>query len=220
MRQQLWIAFTAAALAFGQQNKPVNRIASDGTAVLAAGTRIPLTLMSTVSSKSAAPGDQVYLRTMVPVAVEGKVVIPPGAYVQASVTESKRPGKVKGRGELSIQFDSLMFSDGHSVDLTGRMGAMDGDNPGTVDRTEGKVSSDGSAGRDAVVVGGSALGGAAMGNWIGGRGKEAGIGAGAGAAAGAAAVLLTRGPDAVLKKGSTVEMVLSRDLAVKQVRRR
>jgi type IV secretion system protein VirB10 len=217
---KLWIALAATAFALGQQNKPANRIAPDGTAILAAGTRIPLTLMSTVSSKSAVPGDQVYLRTMVPVAVEGKVVIPPGAYVQATVTESKRPGKVKGRGELSIQFDSLMFNDGHSVDLTGRLGAMDGDNPGTVDRAEGKVSSDGSAGRDTMVVGGSAIGGAAMGNWIGGQGKEAGIGAGAGAAAGAAAVLLTRGPEAVLKKGSTLEMVLSRDVTLKPGRGR
>ncbi len=36
----------------------------------------------------------------------------------------------------------------------------------------------------------------------------AGIGAAAGAAAGLVAVLVTRGPDAVLAKGTTVEMVL------------
>jgi type IV secretion system protein VirB10 len=40
----------------------------------------------------------------------------------------------------------------------------------------------------------------------------AGIGAAAGAAAGLAGVLLTRGPDAVLAKGSTIEMVLDRPL--------
>lgn len=213
--RQLWIALAAATIAAGQQSKPVHRLEPDGTAILGSGTRIPLTLMSTVSSKSAAPGDQVYLRTMIPIAVEGRIVIPSGAYVQATVTESKRPGKVKGRGELSLQFDSLMFADGRAVDLSGRMGSVDGDNPGTVDRAEGKVTSDGSAGRDVLVTGGSALGGAAMGNWIGGQGKEAGIGAGAGAAAGAVAVLLTRGPEAVLKKGSTLEMVLSRELALR-----
>ena len=39
-----------------------------------------------------------------------------------------------------------------------------------------------------------------------------GIGAAAGAAAGLVGVLLTRGPDAVLAKGSTLEMVLDREL--------
>jgi len=40
----------------------------------------------------------------------------------------------------------------------------------------------------------------------------AGIGAGAGAAAGMVAVLFTRGPEAELSKGSTIEMVLDRPL--------
>jgi len=40
----------------------------------------------------------------------------------------------------------------------------------------------------------------------------AGIGAAAGAAAGLMGVLLTRGPDAVLAKGSTIEMILDRTL--------
>ena len=43
-------------------------------------------------------------------------------------------------------------------------------------------------------------------------GLGAGVGAAAGAAAGLAGVLLTRGPDAVLAKGSTIEMVLDRPL--------
>ena len=48
---------------------------------------------------------------------------------------------------------------------------------------------------------------------VGGR-PLAGVlgGAGAGAAAGLAGVLLTRGPDVVLPKGSVVEMVLDRQL--------
>ncbi len=41
-------------------------------------------------------------------------------------------------------------------------------------------------------------------------GMGAGIGAAAGAAAGMAGVLLSRGPDAVLAKGQTLEMVLDR----------
>ena len=40
----------------------------------------------------------------------------------------------------------------------------------------------------------------------------AGVGAAAGATAGLVAVLLSRGPDAVLAKGTTLEMVLDRPL--------
>ena len=190
----------------------VSRQLDDGTYILAAGTRIPLTLMNSISSKNSAPGDQVYLQTMIPVAVAGSVVIPPGTYVMGTVTESVRPGKVKGKGELALRFDRMMFTSGQELDLTGRLGALDGDNPGTLDRTEGKVTSDGSQGRDASKLAIGGAGGAAMGHWIGGQGRDAAIGAGAGAAAGLATVLLTRGPEATLRRGSTIEMVLNGDL--------
>jgi hypothetical protein len=54
------------------------------------------------------------------------------------------------------------------------------------------------------VIAGSAAGHTGMG---------AGIGAAAGAAAGLVGVLATRGPDAVLARGSTVEMVLDRPVS-------
>jgi len=44
--------------------------------------------------------------------------------------------------------------------------------------------------------------------------KGAGIGAGIGAAAGLAAVMLTRGPEAELPRGSTMDIVLERDLTL------
>jgi hypothetical protein len=44
--------------------------------------------------------------------------------------------------------------------------------------------------------------------------KGLGIGAGIGAAAGLAAVLLTRGPEAELPRGSTLDIVLEHDLSL------
>jgi hypothetical protein len=44
--------------------------------------------------------------------------------------------------------------------------------------------------------------------------KGAGIGAGIGAAAGLAAVLLSRGPEAELPRGSTMDIVLERELSL------
>ena len=64
---------------------------------------------------------------------------------------------------------------------------------------------------------GGALGGAATGAAIGGiagGGKGAGIGAGIGGLVGLGAVLLTRGPEAQLPRGTTLDIVLERELAL------
>ena len=224
MRRGLAVVLTVAAGVAAAEERQVlkpagsdesaSRRLEDGSYMLKAGTKIPLTLSNSISSKNAAPGDGVYLQTLVPVAVDGRIVIPAGTYVNGAVTNAKRPGKVKGKGELAIRFDMLMFPSGKVVHLNGRIGALDGDNPGDLDRKEDKVSSAGSGARDAMVVGGTTVAGTAMGNWIGDTGKAAGIGAASGAAAGLGAVLLTRGPEATLRRGSTVEMVLNRDLRI------
>ena len=179
---------------------------------LRAGTRIPLSPINTVSTKNAAPGDQVYLETVFPILASGRIVIPPGSYVQGTVTESKRPGEVKGRGALFLRFDTLILPNGVTRDFQSRPAGISGDNPGTLDRQEGKVVSEGAQGQDALMVAGGAAYGAGMGWMIGGHGSEAGIGAGAGAAAGLMGVLLTRGPEAELRRGSVVQMMLDRDL--------
>lgn len=195
------------------ENRPAQSYqADDGSYVLRSGTRIPLSVMSSVSTKNAAPGDQIYLQTLIPIAVNRRIIIPAGSYVTGSVTDAKRPGKVSGKGELYVRFDSLMLPNGVTIDLAGRLGGVDGDSPGTVNRTEGKVTSDGAAGRDALIVGSTTVAGTAMGNWIGGHGTSAAAGAGAGAATGLAAILMTRGPDAALERGATVQMILNNDL--------
>ena len=187
---------------------------ADGKYVLKQGARIPLTVLTTVSSRNAAAGDKVYLQTLIPVSDGGRIVIPAGTYVNGTITQAQRSGKVKGKGQLYLRFDSMMLPNGRTIDLVGRPGSLDGSNPGTLNREEGKVTSDGQKGTDAMVVGTTTASGAAMGRWIGGQGRDAAIGAGAGAAAGLAGILLTRGPDAMLERGSTLDMVLNRDLVL------
>jgi type IV secretion system protein VirB10 len=66
------------------------------------------------------------------------------------------------------------------------------------------------------VAGAGASVGAIAGSAAGHAGMGLGVGAAAGAAAGLIGVLATRGPDAVLARGSTVEMVLDRPLNFNQ----
>jgi type IV secretion system protein VirB10 len=180
------------------------------------GTRVPLALINSVSTKHAAPGDKVYLETVFPIVVNGKVVIPPGSYVAGTITQVQRPGKVKGRGEFYLRFDSLTLPNGVTRDFRATISGLDGRANEELDRAEGKVKSEGNKSGDARTVAETTSAGASAGGLIGlasGRpGMGAGIGAAAGAAAGLAAVLFTRGPDAVLAKGTTVEMVLDRPI--------
>ena len=180
------------------------------------GTRIPLTMLNSVSTKHAIEGDRVYLETLFPLMVNGKVVIPPGSSVAGTVTSLKRPGKIKGKGELYVRFDTLILPNGVTRDFKSRLGSIDGrDNQG-FDREEGRIKGEGNKAGDAQTVGVGATTGAtvgAIGGAIGGStGMGLGIGAGAGAAVALMGVLLTRGPDVVLAKGSTVEMLLDRQL--------
>lgn len=182
------------------------------------GTKLPLNLINSVSTRHSLIGDRVYLETAFPVLVNGKIVIPVGSYVAGTVTQIKKPGRVKGRGELYVRFDSLTLPNGVTRDFRARMGGMDGNASSEVDRGEGTVTAQGNKKGDLQTIGEAASVGAGVGGMIGGLGaNHPGLGVGVGAAAGAAAgmigVLLSRGPDAVLDKGSTVEMVLDRPLS-------
>ncbi len=204
------------ASAQGQGWRPAEE-SKPGQFVVATGTRIPLSLLNSVSTKHSGEGDRVYLETVFPIMVNGRIVIPPGSYVAGTITQVKRPGRMKGRGELYLRFDSLTLPNGVTRDFRARIGAMDGRASEELDRAEGKVRSEGNKSGDARNVAEATAAGASIGAIAGGAsgghyGMGAGIGAAAGAGAGLMGVLLSRGPDAVLAKGSTLEMVLDRPL--------
>jgi type IV secretion system protein VirB10 len=180
------------------------------------GTHIALGLINSVSTKHSSPGDRIYLETVFPIVINSHIVIPPGSYVTGTVTEVKRPGRVRGRGELYVRFDSITLPNGVTRDFRSRLGGIDARGDEHLDKAEGTVKGDSNKGGDARTIGEGAASGASIGAIAGAAAGHAGMGAGIGGAAGAAAglagVLLTRGPEAILAKGSTIEMVLDRPL--------
>jgi len=179
------------------------------------GTKIPLSLINSVSTKNSTEGDRVYLETVFPVVLRGKMVIPVGSYVAGTVTKVTRPGRVKGRGEFYIRFDSLTLPNGVTRDFRASIGSLDGRASEDLDRKEGSIKSEGNKSGDVRTIAEGAATGASVGALAGGitsghAGMGAGIGAAAGATAGLIGVLVTRGPDAVLARGTTMEMVLDR----------
>ncbi|MBI3406702.1 MAG: hypothetical protein HY046_14710 [Acidobacteria bacterium] len=179
------------------------------------GTKIPLVLHNAISTRSAKNGDPVYLETLFPVAIDSKVVIPAGSYVSGQILEAKRPGKVSGRGELSIQLNMLIMPNGYTVNFNAvPTGAGTGGNE-KVDE-EGRVKGDSDKGGDVGGAVTTTLEGAAVGSVIGaaaGNARRGGvIGLGAGAAMGLLTVLLTRGPDIEMPRGTSLDIVLNRPL--------
>ena len=200
-----------------QDSKPVE-MQPDGkkTFTVETGTHIPLALINSVSTKNSAPGDRVYLETVFPILIDGRIVIPPGSYVEGTITQVQRPGKVKGRGEFHLRFDSLTLPNGTTRDFRARVSGLDGRASEELDRKEGSIKSEGNKSGDLKTVAETAGAGASVGALAGAASGAAGMGAGIGAAAGATAgligVLFTRGPEAVLAKGTTLEMVLDRQV--------
>lgn len=208
MKRILEVALIAAVFCPGlraEDRTPQNYIVQSGT-------RVPLVLVNSISTKNTREGDRVYLQTAFPIAVGSRIVIPQGSYVTGTVTQVKRPGRVKGRGELYVRFDTLMLPNGVQRDFRATVSGVDGDIDAKLKGQEGKIQGEPSKGKDVGTVAETGATGATIGG-ISGGGKGAGIGAGAGAVAGLGAVLLTRGPDLRLPRGTSVEMQLDRQLA-------
>jgi hypothetical protein len=206
-------AQTTAASSAPASTAPPPAVPTNAKVEVPGGTHIPLVLHNAISTRSARPGDPVYFETLFPVMIDGHVVIPAGSYVSGEVSESKRPGRVKGRGELMIRLKTLILPNAYMVNLNAvPSNAGTGGNETT--DNEGKIIGDSNKGGDVGTVAKTTAAGAGIGA-IAGRGAAgAGIGAGVGAAAGLLAVLLTRGPEAELPRGSTVEAVLDRAIVL------
>lgn len=174
------------------------------------GTAIPLILENAISTRSARAGDPIYFQTIYPIIVDGRILVPAGSYMSGQVLSAKRPGKVKGRGQLVLKLTQLILPNGYTVSLEGT--PSDAETGGGEQSTkEGEIKGPGSKADDAAVLVRSTVYGAGIGAAAGGlTGARAGLGIGA--AAGLLAVLLTRGPDAELPRGTTMQARLDRPL--------
>ncbi len=193
---------------------------SQSVFVVPAGTKIPLSLRTALSTKTARPGDAVYLSSNFPVIVGGRVVIPAGVYVQGYVDGLQRGGKVKGRAELMMHFVAMVFPNGVVIALPGAVDKVPGTNGAEVKDKEGLIVQDSNRSGDAKTVAGTTLTGAGVGGLIGSAsgapGTGAGIGAGVGAAVGIIGTMMKHGEDITFPEGSSVIMVMQRPLEVQE----
>jgi len=200
---------------------PVDSAPGRKTYTVPAGTKVLLELRSAVNTKSAKPGDGVYLNSTFPVVIGNRVMIPTGVYVQG-VVDRVVPGTRRAKAQLDMHFTSIIFPNGSVVEIPGMVDSLPGAKNQTVqDNGEGTIQQDGDKGRNAGETakialpsgaGVGTIGGAASGHPI-----EGGL---AGLAAGAATVgivsLLTRNAEVDIPRGTQVEMVLQRPLVLEE----
>jgi type IV secretory pathway VirB10-like protein len=176
--------------------------------VVPAGTVIPVTLISRVNSKNARDGDGIYGKTAFPITIDNTIVIPEGSHVRGKITAVKRPGRVTGKAELTLSFQTLILPSGTTIPIYSSLGGAGGSGKR---KGEATVQGDASKREDAQTIGATATNGALIGV-IADNGRGAAIGAAGGATVGTAAVLITRGKDLVLEPGTTIEIVLDRPI--------
>lgn len=179
--------------------------------ILPAGTKLPLVLHNAITTRNAHPGDAIYLETLFPITRDNRIVIPAGSYVQGEILEAKRPGKVKGRGEVRIRLNTMILPNGYTVDFNAvPTNAGTGGNETT--EGEGKIKGDTDKSGDAGTVMKTTGAGAGIGAIASRNARGIGIGAGVGAAVGLMTVLLSRGPELELPRGTTLDVELDRPL--------
>lgn len=187
-----------------------------GAGEIPQGTHVLLRMMNSITTRTAQAGDTVYMQTGSPIVAAGGVVVPVNSYITGIVSNAKPGGRVKGRAELGIRIETLTLPSGKTVKISPHLTSVDANDSGqkVITTKESEIQQGSSymqdAARIAILAGsGTAIGGLADRSW-----KGAGIGAGAGSAVGLATVLLTRGPDVELPRGSTFDVVFDRPVTI------
>ncbi|HTG72767.1 MAG TPA: hypothetical protein VMB70_03325 [Terriglobia bacterium] len=191
----------------GPRDVQLNNVTPKPPVIVAKGTVIPVELLNKLSTKNLKEGDNVYARTIFPITMNNEIVIPVGTNIQGKIQEAVRPGRVKGKASLTLSFQVMILPNGVTLPIFGSLGGSDegyreGENTIKGESTKGKDAGD--------VAKAGAVGGIGGAIWRGRKGAAVGGGLGAGVAL--AGVLLSRGEDLELPRGTELEVVLDEPL--------
>jgi type IV secretion system protein VirB10 len=173
------------------------------------GTVIPVELLHRLSTKTIKEGDIVYARTIFPISVNNKIAIPVGTDVQGVIKEVQQPGRVKGKASLTLSFQLMTLPGGIKLPIYASLGGSDSGNR----EGEATIQGDSTKGKDAGSIAKAGAAGGVLGGVFGGK-KGAAVGGAASATVALAGVLLSRGEDLVLEKGTEIEVVLDDKLEI------
>jgi Ca-activated chloride channel homolog len=199
------LAITPCAILHGSQSVPVPHAGAPipDALTIPSGQKFILQLQTAIHTNSTRKGDRVEFRTAGDVLIENRTVIPTQSWVYATVTKSKRAGRLAGRATVQLNFNEVRLPDGTAFPLRAtiiRVGLT------PVEAGNGQPSLKGEAGTGGNIgaVVSTAGQGALIGVLVGGL-KGAAYGGAIGAGVAAAGMILRRGPDLDLPRDTMLE---------------
>ena len=185
------------------------------TVTIPAGTRVLMVLKSPLHTTSGTVGSGLYLETLYPVVQGDGVVIPAHTQVQGVVEANERPGHVKRASEFRFRFTTLIFPNNFVAPISGALQSIPGAKNIRTRNQDGTLKPVDQVEKVVTPAAAGAVGGAIIGAR---RGFGIGLlpGAGLGAALGLGAVLLKRGDEISLARGTNVEMILQAPLSLER----
>jgi hypothetical protein len=165
-----------------------------------AGTTLALVLDTPVASDTSRVEESVHAHLGQAIVIDGVTAVPQDSEVTGAVTEATRAGKVQGRAQVAVRFDSLVP---RGQDERYQFQTA------VVRRTAPSEKK-----KDAAKIAVPAAGGAIIGGVVGGK-KGAVIGGAVGGGAGTAVVLTDRGQEVRLGKGAAISVKLAEPLTVR-----
>ncbi len=222
-RPSSWVVVVMAVLVFpargGAQSAPASTqpAPADSQLVVPAETTIPLVLKNTISSRTAQVGQAIYCETIFPITLGNRIVIPTGSSVKGSVTQVVRPGRLKGKAQIGLRFDTLILPNGTTRILRAVLSGFGTTGKEEFKPKEAKIQGESSKAEDAGKIAQTTVTGAEIGTITGAvkgsPGKGLGIGSAAGAAGGLIWILASRGKEVLLPSGTNLELQLSTPLS-------
>lgn len=158
-----------------------------------AGTSLAVAFGEMVTSATAQVGDNVTATLKSPVIAGDRVAFPAGSRVQGQVSDVKpaKKGFKDTGGALSVTFNRIVAPDGHSASIAAGFTKV----------------AEGSGGKKAAIIGGSAAGGLLLGKVLGKDSKGAAL---IGGAIGTAVAGGTKGKESIINADEEVSVSLER----------
>jgi len=164
--------------------------------VIANNTKVTATLRTPISTKVSQNGDRFQMEVTSPSQYSG-------AIIEGRVAKTERSGRVSGRANVSLEFDTIRLRNGQTYRFAGIVDDVTSASGEKVTvNNEGTVQDNNQTTKTVTRAGIGAAIGAIIGA-IAGGGSGAAIGAGVGAGAGAGSVILQGRDDVELGEGTT-----------------
>jgi len=165
------------------------------TTQIPAGTVIEVAMVTPVATKTSNIGDPIEAKLTKALVVNGHLIAEEGASVRGTIADLQRASKSKSEEDRA--YLKFRFSELETVGGDKKINA-------TVTNSEGKLAAKGTGTRDKLIIGGSTVAGAVVGQVIGKDTKSTIIGAVGGAVVGTGVALSVKGHELEVPAGSSV----------------